>query len=52
MMWVEKCDNKTVGGMRVRRRDTRIWFVMMAVFFAVQNAIPIVVKLKDPLIST
>ena len=35
MMWVEKCDNKTVGGMRVRRRDTRIWFVMMAVFFAV-----------------
>ena len=35
MMWVEKCDNRAVGGMRVRRRDTRIWFVMMAVFFAV-----------------
>ena len=34
MMWVEKCDNKVVGGMRVRRRDTRIWFVMMAVFLA------------------
>ena len=35
MMWVEKCDNRAVGRMRVRRRDTRIWFITGAVFLAV-----------------
>lgn len=34
MMWVEKCDNREIGKMRVRRRDTRIWFVGLAVFLA------------------
>lgn len=34
-MWVEKCDNQKVGEMRVRRRDARIWFMALAVFFAV-----------------
>ena len=35
MMWIEKCDNKEVGGMRVRRRDARIWFMVISLFFAV-----------------
>ena len=34
-MWVEKCDNERLGKMRVRRRDTRIWFMALGVFAAV-----------------
>lgn len=34
-MWIRHCNNREVGKMRVRRRDTRIWFMALAVFFAV-----------------
>ena len=35
MMWTAHCQNETVGKMRIRRRDTRLWFVGLAVFLAV-----------------
>ena len=31
-MWVAKCNNAEVGRMRIRRRDTRIWFMMLGMF--------------------
>ena len=34
-MWLAQCDNREVGRMRVRRRDTRIWFMVMGLFLAV-----------------
>ncbi len=34
-MWIRHCNNREVGRMRVRRRDTRIWFMALTVFFAV-----------------
>ena len=34
-MFVSQCNNKEVGKLRVRRRDTRIWFLALGVFLAV-----------------
>ena len=35
MIWTEKCAKNETGKMRVRRRDTRIWFFSLGVFAAV-----------------
>ena len=35
MIWTEKCARNEVGKMRVRRRDTRIWFFALGTFAAV-----------------
>lgn len=34
-MFISQCNNKEVGKMRVRRRDTRIWFMALGLFAAV-----------------
>ena len=34
-MFVSQCNNEEVGKMRIRRRDSRIWFMALAVFAAV-----------------
>ena len=34
-MFISQCNNEKVGKMRIRRRDSRIWFMALAVFAAV-----------------
>ncbi len=34
-MYISQCDNREVGKMRMRRRDTRIWFMALGLFAAV-----------------